>query len=300
MKRIAYISLVTLLLLSGTIKGQFAKPLPKKRNAWAEANYNLGIIGGISATRWFFQGGTSTKYEQPYTTIAIDATFLNSIRNNALFGLSLERRLGDFNSLGLEVMYANRNTILGFRESFPTSSNAYSEPDTTRLNYQYSELLIQFPISQYLFDGERDFRPYVFIAPRISLPITGQIQMTRTTIPDPTTIDITSNNMRTWNIGAVAGVGFSYRVQLSDYYYCMIKLDASCHFGFLNTFSDYERGIAVDEDGNPVTAIDAITGKPIDPQLIGRRYFGNATVKLALVFPITKILKGAYKSWGEY
>ena len=78
MKRLAYIFLILLLVIGGNTKAQFAKPLPKKQNPWNEAQLSVGIIGGLSATRWLHQGGTNTVYDQPITTIALDSTFLSS------------------------------------------------------------------------------------------------------------------------------------------------------------------------------------------------------------------------------
>ena len=76
MKRFTHIVLLSLLIISGNVNAQFAKPLPNKQDPWAEAQYSIGVIGGISATHWIHLGGTNTDYEQPITTIAFDSTFL--------------------------------------------------------------------------------------------------------------------------------------------------------------------------------------------------------------------------------
>ena len=131
------------------------------------------------------------------------------------------------------------------------------------------------------------------------------------TAGSPDTIYFSARNMRSWNIGAVVGLGVQFRIPIGAYYFDT-KLDASCHLGLLNTYSKYERGLVtkkdsnghdvLDPNGNPVLdlPINLNTGKPIDPTLLGQRYISNATVKLTLLFPIKKIQKDACISWGEY
>ena len=332
MKRLAYIFLILLLVIGGNTKAQFAKPLPKKQNPWNEAQLSVGIIGGLSATRWLHQGGTNTVYDQPITTIALDSTFLSSALNNALAGITIQKKLGEYNAIGLDVIYANRNTELDHNYVVPNSLNSNSKIFVYN-NVQYSELFFQIPITQYLTSSTNTVRPYLFIAPRVSIPLKGYTIQEQDTLsyvsPNPSsrfyqnsrassnsqavpdTIPFSSRNMRSWNIGAVAGLGVQFRIPLGNYYFDT-KLDASCYLGLLNTYSKYERGLVVKKDsngndildpnGNPVLdlPIDQSTGKPIDPKLIGQRYISNATVKLTLLFPIKKIQNGACISWGEY
>lgn len=334
MKRLTHIILILLLFISGTTKAQFAKPLPKNQDAWAEAQYSVGIIGGLSTTRWFHLDGTNTVYDQPYTTIALDSTFLSTALDNAMAGITFQKKLGDYNAIGLDVIYANRSTQLN---NTYTVADAIHHGSTVFAsnNIQYSELLVQIPITQYLASSSKSFRPYLFIAPRFTLPLKGYFAPEQETFsfdipngyplftqyegatqhqdsPAPLdTIPFSPRNMSTWNIGAVVGLGLQYRIPLGSYYF-ITKLDASCHLGLLNTYSKYERGLVVKKDskdkdvidpnGNPVLdlPIDINTNKPIDPKLIGKRYIGNATVKLTLLFPLKKISGDACVSWGEY
>lgn len=334
MKRITHIVLLSLLIISGNVNAQFAKPLPNKQDPWAEAQYSIGVIGGISATHWIHLGGTNTDYEQPITTIAFDSTFLTSTLNNALAGITVQKKLGDYHAVGLEVMYANRSTTLDNHYTISYSL----DNDSTIFNYntiQYSELLVQIPITQYFNNSAKKIRPYLFVAPRVTIPLNGTIAQEKMVFPitenesplfpqngdqpnniDDTPIDTSSfafsnRNMRSWNIGAVVGLGIQFRIPVGSYYFTT-KLDASCYMGLLNTYSKYERGKVVKKDykgndvldanGNPVLdlPINFNTGKPIDLGLLGTRYISNATVKLTLLFPIKKLQKDACVSWGEY
>ncbi len=343
MKRPVIIMLLSLLLVSGSVNAQFARPLPSKKDAaqW-DADYSVGIFGGISATRWFHINDANMNYGyQPYSTIhiAFDNTFLQSVLNNALAGISVERKIGDYHSVGLEVAFANRNTRMSYHNVRPFADNVDSIIFSYN-NIQYSELFVQVPFTQYMAGPSKPVRPYVFVAPRVTIPLYGGFQMQNEAysmednsgtmgyvidmhddqvpyqddlIPTPVdNIEFNGKNMRRWNIGAVLGAGVQCRIPFGEYYYMMMKLDASCHLGLLNTFSKYERGKAfkkdengdyvLDENGNkiPDLAINEATGQPIDPNVLGKRYISNATVKLTLMFPIKRVPKDACVSWGEY
>ena len=333
MRRLAYIFLIPLFVIGGNVNAQFAKPLPKKQDPWAEAQYSVGIIGGLSATRWIHQGGANTVFEQPLTTIALDSTFLTTALNNALVGITVQKKLGDYHAVGLDVIYANRNTELN--NIHTTSLSLDSNNIVFDYNkMQYRELLFQIPITQYITSSDKKVRPYLFVAPRVSIPLSGAITQEKDTFalvenelplffryekqdpnsqisPTIDTLSLSARNMRRWNIGAVVGLGVQFRIPVGSYYF-HTKLDASCHLGLLNTYSKYERGLVtkkdskgndiLDPNGNPVLdlPINLNTGSPIDPSLLGKRYISNATVKLTLLFPIKKIQKDACFNWGEY
>ena len=225
----------------------------------------------------------------------LDSTFFPNMLNNSLIGLMGEWEFSNYHTLGIEVAYAQRSTQLSYQFTEPSISGTTTY--STQIDIAYSELFIQIPLTQYLRPASKVFRPYIFIAPRVTIPVKGGIGKLTTEAnalaPDTLTnlsLEFNSGNMRRWNIGAVAGLGMQFRIDFGNSYYTMLKLDASCHYGILDTYSKYEReGNAVDENGNP-----------INPYLLGTRHIGNATVKLTLLFPLKKIQKDACKSWGEY
>ena len=307
MKRPAYIFLLLLLLVSGGINAQFAKSLPNNLpTGESQPKYNIGIFGGVSATRWFHVGGTNTVYEQPYLMIRQDSIFADLIKNS-LFGLTFEYRLNGYVSLGIDAAYANRSTELNseFWQAQP-SNNDILFMRKNRINYR--EMFFQIPLTLYLFNESSLVRPYLFVAPRVTLPIDGTMNLDGNqtsangnagTYEDLATAEFNMSNMRPWNIGAVAGLGVQFKIPFGSYA-VKAKLDGSCHLGLLNTYSKYERGKALDENGNVIQVVDQLTGNIINPSLLGERYIGNATVKLTLLFPIKKIQKGACVNWGEY
>ena len=287
MKKTAYPLIAFLLFATSMVQAQFAKPLPEKQqSSSSEARFNLGIISGVSATRWFYQGGTNPQYEQPYIMYSkLDSTFFPNMLNNSLIGLMGEWEFSNYHTLGIEVAYAKRSTQLSYQTA--NGSNTYN----TQISIAYSELFVQIPLTQYLRPASKVFRPYIFIAPRITLPLKGTMGTLTTdasTLDTVTSqiVDFNKSNIRSWNIGAVAGLGMQFRINFNSSYYMMLKLDASYHYGLLNTYGTQQ---AVDENGNP-----------INPYMLGTRHIGNATVKLSILFPLKKIQKDACKSWGEY
>ena len=300
MKHLSSLILIALMAAFGTAQAQFAKPLPKEQGevAATEANYNVGILGGMSATRWLHTGGVHRQYDQPYFLFDPNMP-IESLLGHGLAGLVVERKLGDNNSIGIEAFYANRSTMLSYEYELPTAignDQMYFRQDSIT----YSEICVQIPLTQYFGNG--NIKPYVFIAPRFTMTLAGKMYWkfnpvsadttgTRITV-DTATVAMTSDNMRPWNIGAVVGAGVRFKVPINSYY-LLLKFDASCHLGVFNTYSKKEI------DGETLPS-DVIGVSHIDPTLLGKRYIGNATVKLTVLFPLKKMNKDACVNWGEY
>ena len=300
MKHASHLILFALIATFGTAHAQFAKPLPKNHSeeTSTEAKYNVGVIGGVSATRWLHTDGVHRPYEQPYFLFDPNAP-VTSLLDHGLAGIVVDRKLGTNNSIGIEAFYANRSTMLDYDYELPDAighSQMYHRKDSI----VYSEVCIQIPLNQYF--GSGNIKPYVFIAPRFTLPIAGNMHWTLQTLAadststnttlDTATVAMTRNNMRAWNIGAVVGAGVRFKVPINSYY-LLLKLDASCHVGVFNTYSEKE----IAGETNPASVIGA---SHIDPTLLGKRHIGNATVKLTVLFPLKKMGKGACVNWGEY
>lgn len=295
MKKHTSLYIILFLCLStATAQAQFAKPLkPRTSTAESDAKYNIGVVGGLSATRWLHFGGTETTYEQPYFLYSADNAFA-SLLDHGLAGLVFEYRLSENNSIGIEVLYANRSTMLSYNYILPDQIN-HSQIYYRQDSIIYKEICIQVPITQYFGNG--NIKPYLFIAPRFTLPLSGDMHWKYGAVSsgtkgttDTTTVAMTAHNMRPWNVGAVVGAGLSFKIPISSYY-MFLKLDASYHWGFFNTFADKE----INGDSE-----DVIGASYIDPTLLGKRYISNATVKLTVMFPLKKQLKGACMNWGEY
>lgn len=279
-----------MLLIGNTAMAQFRKPLQSRSTiGTTEARYNIGLVGGVTTTHWFHFGGTETQYRQPFNF-------------GPTAGLSVERMFNSSTSIAIEGMFTMRNTQLDYEVlNFPVAIDE-NKDYYRQFNADYNEVNVQVPLTYYF--GQGNIRPYVFIAPRFTLPISGKTTWQETEIigygsddqhysetnQEFDTVDMTGQNMRRWNVGLVAGAGVRFKVNIGNYY-LLLKLDASAHAAVINSFTKDEI------NGNSQLVIGA---SYIDPYLMSKRFNTDATVKLTLLFPLKKQLKGACMKWGEY
>ena len=164
------------------------------------------------------------------------------------------------------------------------------------------EVDVQVPLTYYM--GQGNIRPYVYVAPRFTLPLSGNMKWQKMEIIDYgtenqhvndktatlDTVSMSAQNMRPWNVGLVVGAGVRFKVNIANYY-IYLKLDASAHAAVVNSFSKEEN------HGDSEIVIGA---SYIDPYLLQKRFNTDASVKFTLLFPLKKQLKGACMKWGEY
>lgn len=286
MKKALTILFAFLILLAGSVKAQYAKSLPQTHlsGSNSEANYNVGIIGGINATRWFDWGGNFTNYEQPVFLLDKNA-ILPSLLNHGLAGIVVERKLGENNSIGIEALYARRCTNITY-DYLSSIAIGHQQSDRTQtINHRqdsvfYHEINVQVPLTHYFLGSESKIRPYVFIAPRFSLPLFGTDYWQKYQVYSGSNLgtiniergvdSLPGQRMRPWNIGAVAGAGVQFKLDIASYY-LLLRLDASCHWGILK-----------------------------EPTSFGQRHIGDAAARFTLLFPLKKLTKDACLNWGEY
>ena len=288
MKKAYFLILAALLIGSISAKAQFNKPLSNRSQFYSnEAKYNIGLIGGATMTQWHHIGGTRTQYKHPFNFGIIG-------------GLSLEYKLQRNLSVSIEGLYAMRNTqlnyeVLNLPVSLTESKNFYRQLDAN-----YTEVDVQVPFTYYF--GQGNIQPFVYAAPRFTLPLSGKMTWQKKEIQDYgtaqqqytdvsyDTLSMTAQNMRPWNVGLVAGVGVMFRINFNNYYF-LIKADASVHSTAINSFSDEEI------QGQSQHVIGA---SYIDPYLMSYRLNTDATARITIMFPLKKQLKGACMRWGEY
>jgi hypothetical protein len=292
MKKLSLILFLSLLLIGSTAnaQGMFRKPLQSQNEIVAnEARYNIGITGGLTTTHWFHFGGTKTQYHQPFNF-------------SPIAGLVVERMFNANSSIAVEGLFAMRNTHLDYNVlNFPIAINVNKDYHR-QYDVDYMEVAIQVPLTYYF--GQGAFRPYVFVAPRFTLPLSGTMQWHKQEIIDygtetqhyseegavHETISMNGQNMRSWNVGLVAGVGVRYKLKINNYY-LLFKLDASAHAAVINSFSKDE----INGDSEII-----IGASYIDPYLLQKRFNADAALKLTVLLPLKKSLKGACMKWGEY
>lgn len=291
MKKSTVIFLFTLLLIGSTAQAQFRKPLqsPNSQVNSMEARYNIGLTGGLTSTYWLHFGGTKTKYNEPFNFGIVG-------------GLSVERMLDATNSISVEGLYAMRNLQLNYEiTNFPVALNE-NRDFYRQFDVDYQEVDVQAYLTHYF--SKSTIRPYVFIGPRVSVPLSGKMVWQKKEILNygtenqqynennvtVDTVEMSAQNTRQWNIGLVAGAGVMFKLNVSNYYF-LIKADISGHAAVINSFTREEI------NGESQNVIGA---GYIDPYLLGMRFNTDATAKITLMFPLKKQLQGACIRWGEY
>lgn len=295
MKKSTIIFLFTLLLVGSTAQAQFRKPLqsPNSQLNSMEAKYNIGLTGGLTSTYWLHFGGTKTRYHEP-------------LNFGIVGGLSVERMLDGTNSITVEGLYAMRNLQLNYEVlNFPVSMGLGPEHNRDyyrQLDADYQEVDVQALLTHYF--SKSTIRPFVFVGPRVSVPLAGKMVWQKKEILEYgtenqhyndndisiDTVELSAQNTRQWNVGLVAGVGVMFKLNVSNYYF-IIKADVSGHAAVINSFTREEI------NGESQNVIGA---GYIDPYLLGMRFNTDVSAKVTLMFPLKKQLQGACMRWGEY
>lgn len=298
-----------LFLFGHFAQAQFNKPLQSSSNKVysSQAKYNIGLVGGATSTYWIHFGGTNTPFQSPFNY-------------GITGGLLVERMLKNDISVGIEALYAMRNTQLNYEVlNFPVDLYLPPEYSYRELNVNFQEINVQIPLSYYFGQVNSNIRPYVFVAPRVSVPIGGNLIWQKTRIegygtanqhlddhPDIDTVKMNAQNMWQWNFGVVIGVGLRFKINIGNYY-LLTKIDLSAHsalayFTFTNEMPFIHASILnsftyEEQSGESQNVIGA---SYIDPYLLGMRINTDATAKITIMFPLKKQLKGACMRWGEY
>ena len=270
-------------------KKQYSKPIQPaySPNASNDAKYNIGITGGGTFTNWIHLGGSGTTFNHPIPQ-----------NLGIIGGLTFEKVLNKHSSFGVEALFAMRNVQLSHTVLDLPVAIDQSNDITKIFSANYNEIAIQAPYSYYFNNTPgATFRPYVFAAPRITVPLSGEMRWEKQYMMNDSllrtqfdTVAMSKQNFQIFNVGVVLGAGVMMRINLSSYYF-LVKLDASYHIGLINTHTQLE----MDDE------IDNVVGSSyIEPKLLEKRFSTDANIKLSIFFPLKKQLKGACMNWGEY
>ena len=306
MKKASFILFLAFVLIGNTVNAQFNKPLQSASSKvnTSEARYNIGLSGGLNSTYWFHFGGTKTHYKTPFNF-------------GILGGLTVERMLNKNMSVSLEGFYAMRNMQLNYEiHNFPVSLGMGPEHNKDyyrQLDVDYTEINVQAPFTYYFSNST--IRPYVFVGPRVSVPMSGKMIWRKAEIVNGQqsstwtsidTVGISAQNMWQWNIGVVGGAGVMFKLNVGNYYF-LVKADASAHASlayFLVNINPFDVHASVinsfTHEETSGTSQNVVGAGYIDPYLLGTRINTDATVKVTLLFPLKKQLQGACMRWGEY
>ena len=297
MKKLSYFAFtICFIFCVTTANAQFNKPLqsPNQKKTSSVAKYNVGISGGLSLTHWIHTGGLENDFEQPIT----DGL-------GPVFGVSVERLLNSRMSVSLEGFYAMKKTSLNYN-AIKTLAISYGNSSDYKKHFsiEYNQIEVQVPLTFYLSSTQNArIKPYVFVAPRISIPLNGteklEIQLLDSLgnfqqNSDGNSInvqtDLNKSNFRQFNVGLVGGVGVLFKINMNNYYF-LVKVDASYNYNLINSYT---------EDEKNATVPNVLGVGYIEPSLLGKRFITDGTVKATVLFPLKKQLKGACMRWGEY
>ena len=306
-----FIFLLSFLLLGSAAQAQFNKPLKSTYSVTGntEARYNVGITGGLTSTYWLHMGGTKTNYHQPFNFGIVG-------------GLVVERMFDKNTSLAVEALYAMRNTQLNYYVlNYPINMGLGPEHNKDyyrQLDAKYQEVNVQVLLTRYFSQG--NIRPYAFVAPRVTVPLSGNMVWQRTQVSkygtadqqliestrDIDTVMMTAQNTWQSSLGLVIGGGVMFRINVSNYYF-IIKADVSAHAALAHfTFAQDKPQIRASflnsytYEETHGTSQNVIGAGYIDPYLLGMRINTDAAAKITIMFPLKKQLKGACMRWGEY
>ena len=254
-----------------SLQAQFAKPL-KSRNYLCRntGSLSVGVTGSFAAN------------DLMYTTVS------KSILTPYLaptFGLAVEWNTMRRVSVGLNASYAMRGANEVFATEFLTN---YSTSTLARVHYTMTMNGVEarLPITYYIGYGE-NIRPYLYVAPRFTLWLNGNVRWDRTydnESYDPVVYESELNNatIAPYDLSAVAGVGLCSRVLLKRTQF-FVKFDLSYGISVLNNFSQHEVAEDVEFQG----------WGDIHHETLGSRYLQNVEARLTLLIPLRKPLKDA-------
>ena len=254
-----------------SLQAQFARPL-KSRNYTCRntGSISVGITGSFAANDMIYSA-VSKSILTPYLA--------------PTFGLAAEWNAMHRVSIGLNASYAMRGTKKVFASELLTS---YTTLTFARVHYSMvmNGVEVRVPVTYYIGYDE-NIRPYVYVAPRFTLWMNGNVKWERTYDDGsyaPVVYETELNNatIAPYDLSAVAGVGLCSRVLINRTQF-FVKLDLSYGLSVMSNFSQHE----VNED------VVFQGWGDIEYETLGRRYLQNVEARLTLLMPLRKALKDA-------
>lgn len=276
MKRFNVI-LVWCLMAVLPLQAQFAKPLKSRNIGYSNKSYwNVGLTGSYAANDMIYtamNAGEFQVYLAPTGGIAVEYNTMNDL------------------AVGMDVSYVMRGTK---ESSSTTILTSFSTTTLSHVDYAMSlkGVEMRVPVTLYLGSGE-DVKPYVYLAPRVSLWLGDSIRWERTYkdasyAPVVYTHAVDKGTMRPYDISMVAGFGLCSRLMLGQMP-LLVKLDLNYGISVLSTFSEEE--IAAANEGSQTFVFYG--WGDVAHEDLGRRHLQNAEARLTVLIPIKKRLKDA-------
>ena len=285
MKRNLLLILFVLLMVP-TLQAQFAKPLKSRMMTDSRNNLplSLGITGSYGWNDMMYSAVKTAKtvgYHGPTGGIAIEYNAFKTF------------------SVGFGASFAMR----GFRKETSTQVlTDYTHSTTTHVNYEMRLKAVEARIPLMLYLGSSDsWKPYIYIAPRVSLWLGDSIRWERTYENDSYAplvykAALSKDNIAPYDISAVAGIGLCHRALIGQTQ-LFVKLDVSYGLSVLSNFSESEvlaYNAAHSEAGETETDPFVFHGwGDIQHEELGWRRLQNVEARLTVLIPLKKHLKDA-------
>ena len=271
------IILALFLMVVLPLQAQFAKPLkPRNYGAANKSHWYVGLTGSFAANDMIYTAMNAGKF-QVYLgpTVGIAAEF------NAMNGLAV----------GLDVSYVMRGTKESTSTTFLSDFNTLT---SAHVNYEMSLKGVEMRVPVMLYFGSGDnLKPYVYLAPRVSLWLGDSIRWERTYddasyAPVVYKHAVDKNTMRPYDISVVAGLGLCGRLMIGQMP-LLLKLDLNYGISVMSTFSQDE--IAAATEGSESFVFHG--WGDIEHEELGRRHLQNAEARLTILIPLKKRLQDA-------
>ena len=255
-----------ILLLSGLLIGFMGNIFAQMSSSQPfDKTIALGLKGGINMPRmWYFNNAALSQVPQKDTLTIMGGIFADIPLSEGI-------------SFAPEVVYLQRGTDM--RYVHRTGAQVHY---SIKVAYADLRLPVEFywPIRPY-------FQPYLVAGAEAGFRLFGEIHMDRTApIALDETIPADSSNMFLVHAGAFAGAGVRSRINLGAME-VMLKLSATFHQGFVDSYSPYEKNGTVQAQN-----VNAY-------QISGMRWPQGLEVCLGIAIPLKPILKDACASFSN-
>ena len=262
------------------MEAQFAKPLKsnKLNDCRNQLPLSLGLTGSYGWNDMIYTAAHNVKamgYHSP--TVGLAAEY------HAFSGMAV----------GLDVSYAMRGTRKEATSVFLTN---YTTTSSSRVNYEMTLRAVEArrPVTL-CFGSDGKWKPFVYIAPRVSVWLGDSIRWERTYDDNSHTpivyhSAVNKDNLKPYDIGAVAGAGLCRRI-LMGRTQLFLKFDVSYGLSVLSNFSENEVQAAQSE--NSQNAFVFLGWGDIEHENLGSRHLQNMEARLSILVPLRKHLKDA-------
>lgn len=256
-----YVLILSILLACST--GIFAQ---MSQNKPMDRSIALGIKGGVNMPRMlYFKNPALMRLPQSFVFTPMG-------------GLFVDIPIMEFAYLSPEVVYVQRGTDMKY-----VHANSGAQVHYTIAT---SNVDLRLPL-EFCWEMKPYFQPFVMVGAEAGMCLFGKIHLDRTApIALDETVAVDSANMNLIHAGAFAGLGIRSKLSLGNQD-ILLKLSASFHQGFLDSYSRYEKnGTAQAVNVNAY-------------QITGNRLPQGLEVSLGIAIPLKAKLKDACASFSN-